>query len=118
MCIVLFLTSNFVLMSTVGKNRVQLCETPGLHTANKASQEVQIIGFTEDKKQTQHRLVFVLTLSSIRPTLKGLQLAYIKCVTSPLVCVAEIRPEFRHTVQVNTLWSTIKELTPSAIIRQ
>lgn len=107
----LFLTGSVVLVSTVDEKHLQLCETlPGLQLADKAFQIVQVYGRTEDKEtNTAHTPLLSLFLS-VR--------AYIKCVTSPLVCVAEVRPEFRQTVQVNALWSAIDELTPPAIMRQ
>lgn len=45
-----FLTGGAVLVSAVGENRLQLCETrPGLHFAFEAFQVVQVNGWTEDK---------------------------------------------------------------------
>lgn len=45
-----FLTGGAVLVSAVGENRLQLCETrPGLHLAVEAFQVVQVNGWTEDK---------------------------------------------------------------------
>lgn len=50
MCIGLFLTGGVVLMSAVGENRLQLCETrPGLRSTDEAFQVVQVSGWTEDK---------------------------------------------------------------------
>lgn len=89
-----FLTGGAVLVSAVGENRLQLCETrPGLHFAVEAFQVVQVNGWTEDKDTNtdsgpQCRVWFCPSLkqTSIR--------TYIKCVFSPRVCVAEVRPEF------------------------
>lgn len=45
-----FLTGGAVLVSAVGENRLQLCETrPGLLLAVEAFQVVQVNGWTEDK---------------------------------------------------------------------
>ncbi len=56
MCIVLFLTAGVVLVSTLGENHLQLCETrPGLHSTDEAFQVVQVSGWTEDKQTNKHK---------------------------------------------------------------
>lgn len=118
MCIVLFLTGDTVLVSVVSENSLDLCETrPGLCSGVEAFQIVNVRRRTKEKDtntaQTRHQpcLCFCVT-EQISVT------TYFKCVTSPLVCVAEVRPEFRYTVQVNTLRSAVDKLTPSATITQ
>lgn len=101
----LFLTGDVVLVSAVGEKRLQLAETlPGLRSAVEASQVVQVRSWTEDK-QTNISFMFLswsLLMSSV-----------INCVSSPLVRVAEVRPEFSHTFHVETERSAIDEFTPS-----
>ena len=108
MCVVVFLTSNAALVSAVGENRLQLCETcPGLDSAGQAFQILHIKSWTEDKEtNTTQTHVSVCVQTSVR--------TYIKCVTSPLVSVAEVWPKFRQPLQVNTLWRIVDKLTPSA----
>lgn len=108
MCIVLFLTGAAVLVSTVSKDRLEFCETrPGLGSRVEAFQIVGVTSRTEDK-------VTKTVQTHLQPCLCFWTDHYFKCVTLPLVCVAEIRLEFRQTVQVNTLRSAINKHTPSA----
>lgn len=68
MCIVLFLTGGVVLVSAVGENRLQLCETrPGLHSADEAFQVVQVSVWTEGKQTNTTQTHLLSTPSYICP---------------------------------------------------
>lgn len=77
----MLLTGDAVLLPAVGEHRLQLGETPpGLGPAGEALQVVQVEGRTADRnKAAQTRLP---DFSRWKPG------------TSPLVSVAEVRPEF------------------------
>lgn len=105
---VMFLTGDVVLVSNVSEKRLQLRETgPGLRSASEAFQIVQVNSRTEDRDTN--------TESPVRhQTSVGQRFA----CDSPLVSVAEVRPEFRHTVQVHRVRRAIDGLTPPAVITQ